>query len=189
MKRSIVHLARMLKAKQLEFPALVSSLERKEFSFMQDLVSWIKHTEQILADNNNSGAAELSGLRSRILAPRFSDERRASTKKLQLKIAAEVLYDVQHAVALELGPIEARVEEARVLVRQLLAIVAQSGAVVFDAAKPFEMFIDEIWRFVGANDQLKAGAIKLRSSLPSADIPILIADEVNTEDFVPPPVP
>ena len=188
MKNSSVHLVQLLRAKLIEFPVLVDGLEKKEFSFLENLLSWIKQTEQILTDNRLSGAAELSGLRSRILAPGFAGERNASIKKMKIRAASEVLYDLQSAVARAMHPFEVKVEEARELIRQLLAIVAQTGAIVFDGSRPFEMLINDVWRFINSNEQLRAGAVKLKSSLSQTDIQLLIAEEINTEDFMPPPL-
>jgi len=43
--------------------------------------------------------------------------------------------------------------------------------------------LNEIWQFIISNDQLKAGAIKLKTSLTMEDINILIAEEIDLEDF------
>lgn len=183
MKKSTVNLVKALKAKLSEFPKLVTSLEKKEIDFMHQLFSWMGQTEEIFATYQISEVSELAGIRSKILAPKFTDERSMSIKKLQLKVAAESLFDIQHVVLKVLSPHETKVEECRELIRQLLLIVSQTKAIQYNIEAPFEDLIQAIWQFINANEQLKPGALKLKTSLIMTDIQLLIAEEINLEDF------
>lgn len=183
MKKSTVTLVTALKAKLLEFPGIINSLEKKEIDFMNQLFLWISQTEEILATYNVSEVSELAGLRSKIIAPKYSDNRSVSIKKLQLKIAAESLFDIQHIVLKALNPLELKVEECRELIRQLLIIVSQTKVVKYNKDLPFESLINDVWQFIVSNEQLKAGAVKLKTSLITTDIQLIIADEINLQDF------
>ena len=92
MKKSTINLVTILKGKLMEFPALVNSLEKKDISFMQKLFLWITKSEEILTTYNISEVAALAGIRSKIIAAKYADDRGSSIKKLQLKIYLEVLY-------------------------------------------------------------------------------------------------
>ncbi len=183
MKKSTVNLVTALKAKLLEFPTLVNSLEKKELNFMSQLFLWINQSEEILSTYNISEVSALAGLRSKIIATKFADTKSTSIKKQQLKIAAESLFEIQNIVLNVLTPKELKVEECRELIIQLLNIVSQTKAIKYDSNLPFDHLIDDIWQFIVTNDQLKAGAIKLKTSLTMTDIHLLIAEELNLNDF------
>ena len=183
MKKSIINLVNSLKAELMGFVKLVESLEKKDLYFIDKLLVWINRCEDILTTYNISEVSELSGLKSKILAPKFSDDRTVSIKKYQLKIAADNLYDLQNTVLKVLQPKEEKVEECRELMRQILLIISQTKAIQYNRNLPFDTLIGDIWAFILGNEQLKAGAVKLRTSLIMTDIQILIADEINLEDF------
>lgn len=183
MKKSTVNLVTALKAKLLEFPGIVNSLEKKELNFINQLLLWISQSETVFATYNISEISELAGLRSKIIAPKYSDTKSISIKKLQLKIAAESLFDIQHIVLKVLNPLETKVEECRELIRQLLLIVSQTEVIKYNKDVPFEHLIHDLWQFIISNDQLKPGAVKLKTSLTLTDIQLLIAEEINLEDF------
>lgn len=183
MKKSTVNLVTALKAKLLEFPNIVNSLEKKEVNFINQLFLWISQSETIFATYNVSEISELAGLRSKIIAPKYSDNKSISIKKLQLKIAAESLFDIQHVVLKVLNPLESKVEECRELIRQLLLIVSQTQVIKYNKDQLFENLINDIWQFIISNDQLKPGAVKLKTSLTLTDIQQIIVEEINLEDF------
>ena len=183
MQKSILDITYNLKSKLLEFPSIVNSLEKKDFNFLSNLMMWIKDTEEILKTYNISETSELAGLRSRILSPRFSDTRNASVKKLQIKIASEVLYDVQNTVLKVLKPYETKIDECRELIRQLLSIVNQTGAIKYDDNIEFQNFINGIWSVFINHNQLKPGAVKLQTLISKTDISRIIAEEIKLEEW------
>lgn len=183
MKKSTLHLVSVLKNNLLEFPKITRSLESKDPFFIEKLSAWILKNEEILSTYTISEVAELSGLYSKLLTPRFSDNKSISFKKAQLKIASEILYDLQSLVLTVVKPFELKVDECRELVKQLLIIISQAKVIHYDPNVPFEDFVTAIWKFTLSNDQLKAGAIKLKTILIMSDIQMLIAEEINLEDF------
>jgi hypothetical protein len=183
MKKSKVQLVNALKEKLLEFPGIVKKLERKDVDFVNQLILWISKSEEILSTYNISNVSELSGLKSKIIATKYSNSKDLSIKKLQLKVAAESLFDIQHIVLKVLTPFEVKVEECRELIRQLLLIVSQAKVIKYNKQIPFDNLINDIWQFIISNEQLKPGAVKLRTSITLTDIQLLIAEEVNLEDF------
>lgn len=183
MKKSQVQLVIAVKEKLLEFPSIVNKLERKDLDFVIQFTLWIKKLEEILTTYNISDVSELSGIRSKIIAARYSDNKNTTFKKLQLKVAAESLFDAQHIVLKVLAPFELKVEECRELIRQLLLIVSQAQVIVYNKEVPFENLINDLWQFIISNNQLKPGALKLRTSITMTDIQLIIAEELNLEDF------
>lgn len=183
MKKSIVHLVNVLKEKLFEFPKIVNKLENKDLDFIPVFNQWLQKSEEILATYNISTISEISGIRSKIIAVRYAETKNASNKKLQLKVAADSLFDAQHILLNILIPYETKVEDSKELIRQLLQIVSQAKIIKFNKKESLQYLIDEIWQFIISNDQLRPGAVKLKSTLPIEDIHILIAEEINLEDF------
>lgn len=184
MKKSTINLIYHLKEKLAEFPKIVDQLENKELSFMGNLLEWIKGTEQILTNHNINEVSLLAGYRSKIISSKFNQDISPSKKKkLQLHIASEVLFDLQNTVFTVLNPREIKVEESRELIRQLLQIVSQTKIIKYNSQLPYETLVSDIWSFIISNDQINAGASKLKTSLSTTDIFILFAEEINIEDF------
>lgn len=82
-----------------------------------------------------------------------------------------------------LNPLESKVGQCRELIRQLLLNVSQTQVIKYNKDLPFENLINDVWQFIISNDQLKPGAVKLKTSLTLTDIQLLIAEEINLEDF------
>ncbi|WP_130735634.1 hypothetical protein [Flavobacterium sp. J27] len=183
MKKSILNLIYVLREKLIEFPILVNRLEHKEVHFLEHLFIWMKTVEEILSTYNISETSEIAGLRSKIIAQRFNESNSNSKKKVVLKAASEVLYDLQKTILEVVKPFEKKTQESRDLVRQMLLIIGEMKLIHYDFDQPFEQFVNTIWELIISNDQLKAGAIKLKTDLPLTDIRLLIAEEINLEDF------
>ena len=120
MQASSLNIIESLKGKLLEYPALVDSLHKKDFAFLASLEKWMKEAEAILKNNNIARCSEIAGLRSKIIAPLFSESQKRSKKKLQMQIAAEVLYELQETVSSVLAPFETKVNEAKEMLIYLL---------------------------------------------------------------------
>lgn len=183
MRKSKLNLVTLLKSRLSEFPVIVNSLEKREVLFLEKLFFWIKNCEEIFSTNNISEVSELSGLRSKVIAVKFIEDKGTSLRKLQLRIASEILYDVQKTVLQVVKPLEMKIDECRELIIQLLLIASETGTIQYDSSKPFEKLINDVWQFIITSDQLKAGSIKLKTVLPITDIHILLAQEINLEDF------
>jgi len=183
MKKSTLNLVNTLKASLLDFPRIVSSLEKNEVRFLDQLLAWIINVENIFTTYNISDVSALAGFRSNIIAAKYSDNKGNSIKKLKIKIAAESLNDIQKVVLNVLHPLEIKVQDCRELLMQLLQIVSQTKLIKYDSSLPFDSLINDIWQFIISNDQLKPGAVKLKSNFSMSDIQLLIAEEIILEDF------
>lgn len=183
MRKSKLNLVDQLRERLTEFPQIVDRLEKKDPLFKEKLLSWIRNGEELLTTYNLAEVAELAGQRSKIIGQGVTGGRGVTSRKESVKIAAEVLYDVQKTVLKIYQPVNKKIEELRELTAQLLLLVSATGEVRNDAEKPFDLLIDEIWQFILNNEQLKAGAIKLKTILSPTDIRMLLAQEINLEDF------
>lgn len=186
MFRSTLQLTRQLSDALLQYPALVRLFERKSPQALPQLLAWIDASEQTLSGHRLVAAADVAGFKSRVLAPMFDDEKRGTLRRRQLAAAALLLHELQQSVQVALQPHAAKVEQARTIARQLLQIVAQSGAVSWDPTVSYEDMIDRIWLLCTGHDQLKPLAAQLKMLLPTSDIRLLLAEEIDPADFVAP---
>ena len=183
MQKSIVHLVNELTDLLLQFPLLVTGFERKQPQALAALQSWIASAEQLLSSYGLVASAELAGLRSKLTTPLHCDEHRGQLRKQQLRAAVEILYPLQQCLQQTLTPYQQKLQQGSELIRHLLSVIRQSGALHYDAATGFDSFVQQLWLLIGQHDQLKAGAVQLRSWLSLQDIQLLLAQEVNPADF------
>jgi hypothetical protein len=183
LKKSKLLFYHQLHSDLLEIPALVNRLERKDSAFIPELFDWMRRAEEHLLAYRSRQAAEVAGIRSRILAGRHDEGHGIAKRKLQWKAASDSLFALQEVLQEVCVPLERQLDEARELIRQLFLIVAQTGAFVYNSKNDFDAFLQEIWKFICGNEQLRAGAVKLKTLLSAEDIRLLMAEEINLEDF------
>ncbi len=184
MLRSTLHFVRQVSDQLLLLPAIVRGFERKSPAAMNDLMTWIDRCEALLSGHRMIEAAQVAGFKARILAPAFDNALRGTLRRRQQAVAIALLHDLQEAIQQALGPHAAKMRQARDLTRQLLQIVAQSGAVRYDAAGGIEAMIDRVWALCVAHEQLKPMVAQLRAMLSNDDIRLLLAEEIDPFDFM-----
>ena len=183
MRKSQFILVSRLKEKLQEFPEIVSSLEKKDHHFIDKIMIWLKASEDILSTYNISEVSEIAGFRSKILAAKMIEGRGTNIKKNQTKAAADALYDIQNTILSVLAPFERKMNDCREIVKQLLVLTAQANTQIYDPTIPFEDFIRRVWLYILSENDLKMGAIKLKSLLSEMDILMLFGDEIELSDF------
>jgi hypothetical protein len=183
MLRSTLHLVRQLSGQLLLVPAIVHGFEKKTPGALAELMRWIDRTEQTMSGHGLVAAADIAGHKARILAPVFDDDRRGALRRRQQSIAIALLHELQQSAQDALRPHAAKVQQARDLCRQLLQIVAQSGAVHYEPANDIATMIEQIWALCISHEQLKPLAAQLRALLPTDDIRLLLAEEIEPLDF------
>jgi hypothetical protein len=143
----------------------------------------IDASEALLSGQGLIAAADLAGHKARILAAEYDEQRRSTLRRRQLAIAIGILYELQQSAQDALRPHAAKVQQARDLCRQLLQIVAQSGAVHYEPANDIATMIEQISALCISHEQLKPLAAQLRALLPTDDIRLLLAEEIEPLDF------
>lgn len=183
MKKSQFILVTQLKEKLQEFPHIVSFLESKDPHFIEKLFLWLRSVEDIFSTHNISEVSEIAGFRSKILTAKLNDERGTNIKKNQIKTAAQCLYDIQNTVLNVLMPYEQKMNECKEIIKQLLAFILQTNVLKYHKEMDFENFVNALWQHMLSDDNLRTGAMRLKSVLSEIDIPMLIASEIDLEDF------
>ncbi len=183
MQNSPIYISKSLSSLLLNFPLLVKKLEQKDPQFLLNLFDWIQQAEDVLSKHRIVGVAELSGLKSKIISPIHHNDFRGSLRKQQLKVASEILYDLQDCLQRALHPYEEKIQQSREVAKQLLTIVAESGALTYSNNIPLDAFVRQVWGILTSHVQLKAGAVQSRSQLNEQDIHLLLADEIDLASF------
>lgn len=183
MKKSQFILVSQLKEKLQEFPGIVSSLEKKDPHFIDKIMMWLKASENVLSTYHISEVSEIAGFRSKIIAAKITDGRGINIKKNQIKAASGILYDIQNTVLSVLIPYEKKISECREIVKQLLVLTAQTHTQIYNQSVPFEDFLKKVWLYILSENDLRMGAIKLKSVLSEMDILMLMGDEIELSDF------
>lgn len=183
MQISSLSIIELLKNKLLEFPALVDSLKNKDYNFLELLESWMKETETILKNNRISECAVISGYRSKIIAPLFSESQKRSVKKRQLQQASEILFDLQFTILSIIKPYEIKVNEARDLLIQVLSIVKQSELIKYKDQIVFQEFVNSIWLLSSTNEQLKPATVKILTLVSQIDALRIMSEEINLSEW------
>jgi hypothetical protein len=184
MFRSIFQLNQQLSDLLLQVPELVGLFERKSPDALNRLMAWIDRSEDMLSSHRLTEAADIAGLKSRILAPIFDDDRHGTLRRRQQAIAVGLIHSLQESLQQALRPRAMKMTQAHDMARQLLQIVAQSGAITYDPSVAFEEMIERIWRLCTQHDQLRPLAAQLKVLLPTDDIRLVLAEELDPADFV-----
>jgi len=183
MQVSSLSIIESLKSKLLEFPVLVDSLKNKDYNFLELLETWMKETETILMNNRISECAVISGYRSKIIAPSFTETQKRSVKKRQVQVASEILFELQHTVVSVIKPYETKVNEARDLLLQILSAVKQSCALKYTNQTVFQEFINSIWQLCSTNEQLKPFTVKILTIVSQNDALRIMAEEIYLDEW------
>jgi hypothetical protein len=184
MQVSALSITESLKSHLFTYPALVDSLQQKDFDFLLKLETWMRTVEAILKNNNIAECAEIAGLRSKIIAPLYGDIKKGSVKKKQMQVAADALYEVQSIVFSVVKPYEVKVVEARDLLINLLNVVKQAGAIKFVVGDDFQTFINQVWTFFSSHEQLKPGTVKILTFVSQIDAIRIIAEEIDIKEWM-----
>ncbi len=172
-----------LASKLLVFPALVDSLKNKDSNFLELLENWMRETEIILRNNNIAQCSKIAGLRSRIIAPLFDEPGGRSSKKKQIHIAAESMYEIQNTILSVMEPYEKKVNEARDLLKHLLSVLKQSGAVKYTDETNFQDFINILWRVFSTHEQLKSTTVSVLTLISQVDALRIMAEEIELTEW------
>ncbi len=184
MRVSSLTIIESLSLKLLEFPELVDSLKRKDFTFLDTLEHWLKDTEIILKKHNLHAYSTISAYRSKIIAPSFAENQQRSVKKRQLQVASELLFDIQQTIIAVLQPHENKVNEAKDLLTQVLSVIRESGTIKYTANTVFQDFVTNIWHLCSVNDQLKPFTVKICSLISQQDALRIIAAEIQLTEWM-----
>lgn len=182
MRISLFRIREQLIGLLLEIPPLTTALAGKQPGSVERLVDFLQRTEQLLIDNRMRQAADLAASRAALVAVRL-DISGGRLRSKERQCALERIGPIASAISEALGPLEQRIESARLAARQLLQLVAASGAVRLNGDRDLIELVERIWQLATEHDQLKSMAMQIRVALDRQDIPMLLAEEIDIADF------
>lgn len=181
MKPSQLQLIDTLDGLLLQLPDLVRRFERRDTDAERLLLEWIDRAEVQLSTHRMTEAARLAAAKARILAA--ARERGRGTRARRSHVALDTMHELQDCLHAASAPRRQKLDQARELARQLIQIVAQTGAVKYQIKSGFDGLIAQVWALCNSHAQLKPGAMQLKTLLSAEDIRLLLAQELSPADF------
>lgn len=180
MKKSSIYIVNELKPMLLKLPDLVTALQKKKFSSVDDVFDWLTQTEEKLKQLNYAECAEVAGLRAQLAQQKFdTDSKPNERKKKLLAKALEIMYPVQEAVSKVLLPLEEKIEQARELIKQVLNVAYSMNMIPKATPQNFNSYIHSVWSILGSHEQLKNGINNIKSLVGMTDGIQLLAEEIE----------
>ena len=179
MKKSITTIVKELNNQLSKIQGLVNRLERKNLQGVHHFRDWLVETEEVLKKLNLPQVSKFSVKRG-VLTTFLPKENRTKKKEL-LNFSATLLSNSQEDLWEITTPFSQKLENATVLINQILTIVYQSKAFQFDSNQDFTYFIESIWNFCNSHDQLKAVVVQILSQINKSDVLLILAENIDLE--------
>jgi hypothetical protein len=177
MRKSLLNIYNALSEQSLAVPGLVTQLSKKDSRFFSEFEAWLLKTEDILKKNGLPDCSEIAGLRSKIIESMLSTDVTRSKRKIRWHTSSSIVYDAQRVVLEVISPLREKIEESRVLIRQLLGVAYQTKMISKDV--PFNDLIKGLWEAFKQNDQLRSYTTRISSSVGHTDALRILAEEID----------
>jgi len=93
------------------------------------------------------------------------------------------MYEIQSTILSVIKPYEQKVSEARDLLKHLLSVLKQSGAIKYTDETDFQDFINKIWKLFSTHEQLKSSTVSILTLISQVDALRIIADEIEIKEW------
>jgi len=168
---------------------LVDQYENKDMMFVQGWKDWMLKCEKILGQHKVSKVADFAIIRSAVASAERgvvdSDKYSSvgnitSAKKMAMSIAALSLERAQITLSAILLPLEERIEQAKEITAQVLAIAWQKGTLK-DHWTPGQPFTkkQELWTMLMSREDVQGGITKVLSAVSMRDALTLVDRTLN----------
>ena len=183
MHRSYVSLAEDIGSLLLRFPDLTDRFRQNDVRFVGGLEAWLKEGHDTLKRHGIAECARLAGFRAKLFVAPNDGGRRRLTRKAQIQIASEMMFDVQDTLLEVYKPIERRLNSCRDVIRPLLEAIRQTGMVKYSGDDGFNAFLDTLWNVLRGHDQLKSRMSSVLSLVSEGDARRLVAETLDLENW------
>jgi hypothetical protein len=181
--RSHVFLAADLRALLLCFSDLADLFRTGDVRFVTAFDAWLKDSQDTLKRHGVPESARLAGFRSRLFAAPQDERGRRPSRKRQMQLGGELLFDAQEALQEIYKPVERRLDGCRDVIRPLLDAIRRSAAVKYAPAEPFDAFLDAVWNVLNQHEQLKTGMLPVLALLSAVDARLLVAEVLELQTW------
>lgn len=170
-------------------PNLVDLYEKNGKAFPELLKAWLREAEKLLTSSRKPQAAELAALRGVIVAAERGVHNssvalppRATKRKAAAAVGILSLDRAQQALQVVLGTIVEDVDEARMVLKQLLMVAAQRGLISQQWAGPGAVSskIQGLWQTLAQDKETRPGTQRILLLLSFHDAQTLM-EEILTE--------
>jgi len=166
----------------LEMPGQVDTLiERRSVT---GFIDFCRRAEDALKGFGFRQAADVAAARAMVEARPVSAERGPRSRKDKARRALEQSGTVQRALSDAILPAEETIAQARPLIRQIINLIAASGALRIGEAHEVADLPGRIWTLASGHEQLSPLALQARIHLDRGDILAVILAELDLADFM-----
>lgn len=178
-KSSILSPCRELKSKLLQVGSIVDGFQEKKHDTINRWLAWLRDTEEILKKHNYTEAAELAGLRAEILAFSNGSGPLKISRKEKFQKTLETINTGQKIVCQRQKILEEKIDDVRILIRQVVAFVKQSGAIKFESKENFSIFLERLLMSMQQHEQLGPSIQAATAKIGRYDMLRLLAEEIE----------
>ncbi|MDG3582066.1 hypothetical protein [Galbibacter pacificus] len=154
-------------------------IENEDISASDELYTFLKEIEDTFRRNKISAFTDIATYRIDLLSSRIALDQRVPQKSHQLEKAMALIPDITKTVHEALRPIKNRINESRVIIKELISQAYDSNMVQYHEATNFSDFINALWRLLLNHDNFKTKAITVSQSITNNDILYILAEEVH----------
>ncbi len=177
MNKNYVNVCNQLLEKSFALTEIVNLLTEKNNKAFVQFEKWLQDTEEVMKKNKISNVLEISSLRAKVVALKFDTSMTRKEKFVQL---SDILYELKSIFMPVLKPLEDKIEESKVIIRQCLQYLEHTDKMPKKTKKiDFTSYIHSVWSEIQAQPELKNAYVNLISKVSINDVLLIIADEIN----------
>ena len=178
MNKNYVDIYNKLLAKSLELGKIVNLLSEKNSKIFSELEKWLDETEEIMNKSRISNTLEIASLRAKVASISMNSKKTRKEKFIEI---SNVLYELKNIFMPVIKPIEDKVEESKIIIRQCLEFLdhAKKMPKIKDYKKDFTSFVNSVWVNIQQQPELKNAYVNLVSKISLNDVLMLIAEEIK----------
>ena len=166
----------------VEVPRLIQQYEERDYRFLSSVNSWLLRCEACFADKQAMQASQVASLRGRLIAagrgifePDFASSVNLKKSKMVDLVALQAIQSSQDILITSVRPLEERLNEAELIILQLIALADQKGLVSHDLIEHArDGATREIWHTFAQYNDLKSGLNKVLTFVSFDDALMLL---------------
>lgn len=172
--------AKELQLKLFEIPEIVSSFSNKENKICERWINWLEDLEKILKKYKYSQCAAIAGYRSTIISKSMMVTiKRAERKKMTFNQAMSSIQPVQQILSDKSNELTEKIEQARILIRQIIIPAKDAGMINYDKNTDFTVFIESLITQFKTHDQVAPLINNTLASIGKYDVMRILAEEIE----------
>lgn len=166
-------------------PTLVDSQQRRQHSFPEEVLAWLKETEKVLEQAKVHIVSEVASLRSRLLLTLHrseeNDQRRVSNRKRREAIASEVLQAAQQLILHSISHRLDQLQEAETIALRIVSVARAKGIIAqAEKIQPHQEALRFLQQAMSQDSDTAAAMVHLAGILGAFDV-LVVLDQMTPE--------